>query len=146
MYSVCAVVWGMSSPLPGNVEWCRKCGVSRRAAFSLLCADAVGLGDVRSKIRGMTFEVLTYATNSQTLVSKTGSSICRSEMKSFAAILIGPIQYIEISQGTAFFLDEGWNVINAQGDTQLSCSKESSHYDFSGSHIGRPNANPSYWL
>ncbi len=45
---------------------------------------------------------------------KTGSSIYRSEMKSFAAILVGPIQYIEISLGAAFSFDDCWNVMNAQ--------------------------------
>ena len=33
-------------------------------------------------------------------------------MKSFAAILVGPIQYIEIPLGTAFFFNDCWNVIN----------------------------------
>ncbi len=39
----------------------------------------------------------------------TGSSICRPRMKSFSAILIGPIQYIEIPLRTAFFFDDCWN-------------------------------------
>ncbi len=45
---------------------------------------------------------------------KTGSSICRSEMKSLAAILVSPIQCIEILLGAAYFFDDCWNVMNAQ--------------------------------
>ncbi len=40
-------------------------------------------------------------------LKKTGSSICRSEMKSLVTILVGPIQYNEISLGTAFFMIVG---------------------------------------
>ncbi len=54
---------------------------------------------------------------------KTGSSICRSQMKSLAAILEGPIQYIEITLvGSAFFYDDFWNVMNDQHETEKSCS------------------------
>ncbi len=48
---------------------------------------------------------------------KTESSICRSDMKSFANILVGPIQCIEISLGATFF-DDCWNVINAKDETE----------------------------
>ncbi len=34
-------------------------------------------------------------------------------LKSFAAILVGPIQYIEIPLGAAFFFYNCWNVMNA---------------------------------
>ncbi len=43
---------------------------------------------------------------------------CRSEMKSCAAILVGPIQYIEIPLGTDFFFDDCWNVLNDQHQTE----------------------------
>ncbi len=49
---------------------------------------------------------------------KTGSSICCSEMKSFAAILVGQIHYIENPLGAAFFFDDCWNVMNAQHETE----------------------------
>ncbi len=45
---------------------------------------------------------------------KTELSICRSEMKSLAAMLGGPIQYIETPLGRDFFLDDCLNVINDQ--------------------------------
>ena len=51
------------------------------------------------------------------LKSKTGSSICRFEMRSLAAILEGPIQYIDISLGAPVFFDDCWNVMNAQHRT-----------------------------
>ncbi len=44
---------------------------------------------------------------------ETGSSIYRSETKSLAAILVGLIQYIEISLGAAFSFDDCWNDMNA---------------------------------
>ena len=40
------------------------------------------------------------------------------EMKSLAAILGGPIQYIEIPQWRAFFIDDYWNVMNDQHETE----------------------------
>ncbi len=40
-----------------------------------------------------------------------------TEQMSFAAILVGPIQYTEIPQGAAFF-DDYWNVMNAQHKTE----------------------------
>ena len=49
---------------------------------------------------------------------KTGSIICCSGMKSLAAILIGPIQYIETLLEAGFFFDDGWNVMNAQHDRE----------------------------
>ncbi len=50
---------------------------------------------------------------------KTGSSMCcRSEMNSLAAILQGPIQYIEIPLGRAFSLGDYWNVMNDQHNTE----------------------------
>ena len=39
-------------------------------------------------------------------------------MKLLAAILVGPIQYIEIPLGTAFVFDDCWNVMNDQRETQ----------------------------
>ena len=49
---------------------------------------------------------------------KTGSSKSCSEMKSLAAILVGPIQYIEIPLRTAFCIDDCWNVMNALQETE----------------------------
>ncbi len=47
---------------------------------------------------------------------KTGSSICRSEMKSVSAILKGPIRLFEIALGCALLLDDCWNVMNDKYD------------------------------
>ncbi len=67
-------------------------------------------------------------------------------MKSFAAILVGPIQYIEIPLGTAFFFDDFRNVL-IEGiilnNRAVIVDKESSQNDFFGSHIERPNVIPS---
>ncbi len=49
---------------------------------------------------------------------KTGLSICRSEMKSLAAILEGSIQYIEIPLRWDFFLDDCWDVMNDQHENE----------------------------
>ncbi len=49
---------------------------------------------------------------------KTGSSICSYEMKLLAAILVGSIQYNEISPGAAFYFDDCWNIVNAQHKTE----------------------------
>ncbi len=55
----------------------------------------------------------------QALISKkTGSSICRSEMKSLVAIFVGPIQYIEIPLVLASLFDECQNVMNNQQESE----------------------------
>ncbi len=59
-----------------------------------------------------------YRVGTTDLKIKTGSSICRTKMKSFAAILGGPIQYIEITLGSALFFDDCWNVMNDQHETE----------------------------
>ncbi len=53
---------------------------------------------------------------------KTELSICRSEMKPLAAILVGQIQYIEISLMAAFSIDDCWNAMNALKETEKSRS------------------------
>ncbi len=55
---------------------------------------------------------------SSDLKIKTGSSNCPSEMKSVAAILGGPTQYIEIPLKGDFVFEDCWNVLNAQRETE----------------------------
>ena len=62
--------------------------------------------------------VITLGNEIIDLEVKTGSSIRRSEMKSLAAMLEGPIQYIEIPLGCAFFLLDCSNVLNDQHETE----------------------------
>ncbi len=53
-------------------------------------------------------------------LKKTGSRICRSKMKPLAAILVGPIPYIEIPLRTAFFFGDYCKVMNDQHMAELS--------------------------
>ena len=80
------------------------------------------------------------------LKMKTGSSIFCSEMKSFAAILVGLIQYIEIPLGAAFFFGFLfwilWTLTTRLNSRAAIVSKEN-RYHFFGSHIERSNASQS---
>ncbi len=77
-------------------QMARHCHITRFIEYPLICNDKILVTD--------------RVINS--VLKKTGSSICRSELKSFAAILVGPIRYIEIQLGTAFFFDDCSNVIS----------------------------------
>ncbi len=49
-------------------------------------------------------------------------------MKPSAAILVGPIQYVDIPLEAAFLYDDSWNVMNAQHETENRAAIVSKEY------------------